>query len=287
MVTATCRGSKTKCLFVTLFLIFTWFWNNAVLAYVHDFVPEGPPLPDFWFAIVPLNTNILRFGEYCIVTCVAMMFLVMAVHPQRWLVTSRVFYILSLLYLGRSFTFSVTLLPLPNNYQKCAPKLNNTSLAELWDRCWRVVAGAGLEVAGLRNTCGDLIYSGHTIALLVACLTVREYAPKRLQTPMSIVAYVLACVGLVAIVTSRLHYTIDVAIAYYFVTRTFWSYHVSVNLLNASEHEEYGDWLSKLFWFPALRYIEGGSVLSPTVLNGHLPTDIRYSKLRDLEAAMA
>lgn len=88
-------------------------------------------------------------------------------------------------------------------------------MGELWDRCWRVVAGAGLEVAGLRNACGDLIYSGHTIALMIACLTVSEYAPKRLQAPMSSVVSLLAGFGVVGIVTSRLHYTIDVAIAYY------------------------------------------------------------------------
>lgn len=89
MVTATCRGSKTKCFFVTLFLIFTWFWNNAVLAFVHDLVPEAPPLPDAWFSLVPLNISILHYAEYSIVTCVALCFLVMAVHPQRWLVISR------------------------------------------------------------------------------------------------------------------------------------------------------------------------------------------------------
>lgn len=73
------------------------------------------------------------------------------------------------------------------------------------------------------------------------------------------------------------------------VTRTFWWYHVSVNLLSVQEHEEYGDWVSKIFWFPALRYIEGGSSLTKTVLNGVLPAaeSIRYSKLRDMEAAMA
>lgn len=87
--------------------------------------------------------------------------------------------------------------------------------------------------------CGDYIYSGHTIVLVVSALFISECkcslnslagygrfadSPRRFW-PLHWAAWLAAAVGVAFLVVSRGHYTIDVILSYFVCTRVFWSYH--------------------------------------------------------------
>lgn len=57
------------------------------------------------------------------------------------------------------------------------------------------------------TTCGDLVYSGHTVGFLMCALTFRYFTQERLWAS---IVWVLTGCGLVCIIASRLHYTRDV-----------------------------------------------------------------------------
>ena len=71
----------------------------------------------------------------------------------------------------------------------------------------------------LEDTCGDLMFSGHTVGLWVAWLTLYEYSRYRIVILLS---FFLAGAGTVVIVGTMFHYTLDVSVAV-FVTYTCWT----------------------------------------------------------------
>ena len=86
-------------------------------------------------------------------------------------------------------------------------------------------------------TCGDMVFSGHTVFLIMALCVFRTYCRlERTDTPftrfvpkwfMGLVRKIIYCLvggGLVAIIATRLHYTLDVLIAAYLTERS-WSYY--------------------------------------------------------------
>ena len=57
----------------------------------------------------------------------------------------------------------------------CAPQLNHTiSFLELISRVVTIVSGGGLSMNGKQIYCGDFIFSGHTMVLMMAFFVVRE-----------------------------------------------------------------------------------------------------------------
>lgn len=68
------------------------------------------------------------------------------------------------------------------------------------------------------TTCGDLIFSGHTVAFLLSALVVRKYTrPMWLEAG----AWAFTACGLLAVITSRLHYTRDVVTAVLVITTVY------------------------------------------------------------------
>lgn len=68
------------------------------------------------------------------------------------------------------------------------------------------------------TTCGDLIFSGHTVAFMLSALVVRKYT-KPMWLEAGVWAFTFC--GLLAVITSRLHYTRDVITAILVVTTVF------------------------------------------------------------------
>jgi hypothetical protein len=92
------------------------------------------------------------------------------------------------------------------------------------------------------TTCGDLIFSGHTVAFTLSALVVRRYT-KPAWIEAAVWAFT-AC-GLAAVITSRLHYSRDVVTALYIVFTVYYVMHVALF--------ERVDRILKLRW---LRYFE-------------------------------
>lgn len=92
----------------------------------------------------------------------------------RFIVFRRVFLILSLLYLMRAITMYITVLPVASKTYYCSPKANQTSAYLVTTRVLQLISGFGLSVNGKHTYCGDYIYSGHTVVLVLSYLLISE-----------------------------------------------------------------------------------------------------------------
>lgn len=143
----------------------------------------------------------------------------------------------------------VTVLPIASKTYYCSPKSNETSPLMIAKRVLSLMSGFGLSVNGKHVYCGDFIYSGHTVTLVLSYLFIAECkfdykngtiiryfyfftdTPKKLY-PLHWFYWVLAIVGVVMLQLSHGHYTVDVIIAYFITTRIFWTYHTLANNAN-------------------------------------------------------
>ena len=158
-----------------LFLIFGFLVTTFSLALTHDRVPDYDPLPD----IVLDNTTYHQWGlkasEIIIIISIVLALITVLFHTHRMIVIRRVFLILGLLYMYRGLTMFVTVLPISDKNYECAPQLNHTiSFLELISRVVTIVSGGGLSMNGKQIYCGDFIFSGHTMVLMMAFFVVRE-----------------------------------------------------------------------------------------------------------------
>uniref|UniRef100_A0A183GRG4 PAP2_C domain-containing protein n=2 Tax=Heligmosomoides polygyrus TaxID=6339 RepID=A0A183GRG4_HELPZ len=147
---------------------------------------------------------------------------------HRWIVFRRLMMVGSLLYLMRCVTMIVTQVPVADPNFLCAPKYGEN--ATFWNvvlRGLKMVSGVGLNVRGKYTLCGDYIYSGHTIVLVISALFIGEYSPRRWRI-LHMFFWVVALVGVIFLVISRGHYTLDVILSYFICTRVFWNYHTMV-----------------------------------------------------------
>uniref|UniRef100_T1GRA6 Sphingomyelin synthase-like domain-containing protein n=1 Tax=Megaselia scalaris TaxID=36166 RepID=T1GRA6_MEGSC len=94
----------------------------------------------------------------------------------KYIVMRRIFLIVAVLYFMRSITMYVTVLPVSSTTYFCSPKSNNTTPLELAKRVFQLLSGFGLSINGKHTYCGDYIYSGHTVILVLGYLIIAEYA---------------------------------------------------------------------------------------------------------------
>ena len=93
----------------------------------------------------------------------------------RFIILRRICVIVGLLYLYRAVTMIVTVLPSANPEYHCDPKLNHTiSSSEVLHRVVKILSGFGLSINGQHVYCGDFIFSGHTMILVLCYLIIQE-----------------------------------------------------------------------------------------------------------------
>ncbi|VDN55767.1 unnamed protein product [Dracunculus medinensis] len=217
-------SSEDNC--ALLILVIIGFFNDFVLSVVHERVPEQPPLPDIVFERTPYIPQALVFSEYLILISLFIMLLITIFHKYRWIILRRIACIGSLLYFGRCVTILATQVPVADSNYYCSPKFkdDNYTFWNVFLRSLQIVGGVGLKINGKHTLCGDYIYSGHTIVFVISCLFIREYSPRRWK-PLHFLSILISMVGVILLLISRGHYTIDVIISYWISTRIFWIYH--------------------------------------------------------------
>ena len=145
------------------------------IALTHERVPDYDPLPDVILDHVQYREWGLHVSEVLIVVNMVLAVVVVVLHKHRTTVLRRIFVILGLLYMYRSVTMSITVLPKSDRLYPCAPKLNHTiTFSELMSRVLTIAAGGGLSLNGTQKYCGDFIFSGHTMVLMMAFFVIRE-----------------------------------------------------------------------------------------------------------------
>ena len=95
----------------------------------------------------------------------------------RFIVLRRVFLLVGLHYYYRSITMFLTVLPVADvSYREnyCMPPSNDTTPAVIAQRVIKLLSGMGLAINGKHVYCGDYIYSGHTMTLIMGYLVIKH-----------------------------------------------------------------------------------------------------------------
>jgi len=124
----------------------------------------------------------------------------------------------------------VTSLPIPGHYITCKHKYDgNISIATFVYNIFKVLLGGGTHISGSGTACGDYLFSGHTVILLVCTIFTVHYSKSlwnyRFYKTWKYLNIMITVVGVFGVILSHEHYTIDVICAYYVTTTLIWTYH--------------------------------------------------------------
>lgn len=252
---------RTKTVVAALLLFASSLCTSFSLTFLNEVVPRDRPVPDLVFQLVPIQEWAWPMSDVLVVSMASFCGILILLHKYRWIIMRRVFLIAAVLYFLRALAMLVTWMPLSDRsmLNKCitpqsdrfystpaqsdrseAPANDETTLRVPWSiiglRMWQYGISLGfVGVESNRVLCGDYIYSGHTLMYVLTTLTLRTYMPRTGIFALLRYAYPLATIiGMAFVVISRLHYTIDVLVAYWMTTLTFWCYHLLIALPRSS-----------------------------------------------------
>ncbi|XP_015586258.1 sphingomyelin synthase-related 1 isoform X2 [Cephus cinctus] len=250
--------------FISLAYLFVVTWITAfVMVIVHDRVPDMkkyPPLPDIFLDNVP---HIPWAFDMCEVTgtiLFAIWLTVLIFHKYRFILLRRFFALSGTVFLLRCVTMLITSLSVPGAHLQCQPRnvpaeewSSGTAYKELYNKIamayviWR---GAGMSIQGVR-TCGDYMFSGHTVALTMLNFFITEYTSRQLYF-LHTFTWMLNMFGIFFILAAHEHYSIDVFVAFYITSRLFLYYHTLANNQALMQRDSN----RTRIWFPLFSFFE-------------------------------
>lgn len=241
-----------------IFVLIAFIFTTTSLSITHELRnPSAQPLPDLVLdRLLPYHRWALDVSEILIMITTIVAALVVVFHKHRCIIIRRVCVIVGLLYLYRAVTMIVTVLPSANPAYICDKQLNHTiSTTEVLHRVLKIMSGFGLTINGQHVYCGDFIFSGHTMILVLCYLIVSEYTPRRLRL-LHWLLWAVAAAGVGMLMLARGHYTIDVIIAY-FVTTRLWILHNTMIASRQLQQQRSGvNYLSRLWWWRLVVWFE-------------------------------
>jgi hypothetical protein len=185
------------------------------------------PLRDFGFAILPDLSRIPKLPDYLLEAFMGLMILFNIIMRDKKgnllkygsiVLLRRILFIIGFVYLLRGFCFFVTSLPNPNS--TCTLQYPRGGVGSYFMLLLRMVSGSV-------TACTDNIYSGHTSWVIVCLMTFHIYQSR---IWIIICAYLMAFTVLFAIISTHLHYTVDVIVAIIVSSSIYLSYHYLVLL---------------------------------------------------------
>ncbi|XP_069467076.1 sphingomyelin synthase-related protein 1 isoform X2 [Ambystoma mexicanum] len=235
-----------SCIYVFIVFGFTSF----VMVIVHERVPDMqtyPPLPDIFLDSVPRIPWAFAMTEMCGVVLCYIWLLVLLLHKHRSILLRRLCSLMGTVFMLRCVTMFVTSLSVPGQHLQCSGKLYGNMWAKL-QRAFAIWSGFGMTLTGV-HTCGDYMFSGHTVVLTMLNFFVTEYTPRSWNF-LHTLSWVLNLFGIFFILAAHEHYSIDVFIAFYITTRLFLYYHTLANT-RAYQHSR-----RARIWFPLFSFFE-------------------------------
>ncbi|KAJ1144468.1 hypothetical protein NDU88_010766 [Pleurodeles waltl] len=235
-----------SCIYVFIVFGFTSF----VMVIVHERVPDMqtyPPLPDIFLDSVPRIPWAFAMTEMCGVVLCYIWLLVLLLHKHRSILLRRLCSLMGTVFMLRCVTMFVTSLSVPGQHLQCSGKLYDNMWAKL-QRAFAIWSGFGMTLTGV-HTCGDYMFSGHTVVLTMLNFFVTEYTPRSWNF-LHTLSWVLNLFGIFFILAAHEHYSIDVFIAFYITTRLFLYYHTLANT-RAYQHSR-----RARIWFPMFSFFE-------------------------------
>lgn len=128
------------------------------------------------------------------------------------LVLRRQLFIIGTCYLIRAPFVLMTVLP--NPLTSCKTQITSSLFYD-----------AFLQFAQLRTSCGDVLFSGHTIVFLIAGLSWSTYPLSPITTW---IAWIFTSLGITVLVASTYHYTVDCVVGVIVVSLVWKLYHFVV-----------------------------------------------------------
>ncbi|XP_015784518.2 sphingomyelin synthase-related protein 1-like [Tetranychus urticae] len=235
------------------FFMVTWI-TAFVMVIVHDRVPDMqtyPPLPDIFLDNVPLIPWAFQMCELCGVALFLIWSFILIFHKHRFILLRRMFSLFGSVFLLRCVTMLITSLSVPGRHLKCTARPYGSWIERL-HQAYLIWAGGGMSIKGVR-TCGDYMFSGHTVTLTLLNFFITEYTPSRMYY-IHTLSWVLNLFGVFFILAAHEHYSIDVFIAFYISTRLFLYYHTLAN--NRALYQR--DRKRTRIWFPLFYFFESG-----------------------------
>lgn len=241
-------------------VVVTWI-TAFVMVIVHDRVPDMkkyPPLPDIFLDNVP---HIPWAFDMCEVTgtfLFTIWLIVLLFHKHRFILMRRFFALSGTVFLLRCVTMLITSLSVPGAHLQCQPRSYpgsgvNTFTSDLafkLTQAYYIWRGAGMSIQGVR-TCGDYMFSGHTVALTMLNFFITEYTPRHLYF-LHTLTWIMNMFGVFFILAAHEHYSIDVFVAFYITSRLFLYYHTLSNNQALMQRDS----TRTRIWFPLFSYFE-------------------------------
>jgi len=232
-------------------------WLTAlVMTVVHDRVPDMnkyPPLPDIILDNVPHIAWAFEMTEITGMTLLVIWILVVLFHKHRFIISRRFFAIAGTIFLLRCVTMLITSLSVPGVHLDCKPRPYG-NWANRLHNAFIIWSGAGMTLQGVR-TCGDYMFSGHTVSLTLLNFFITEYTSRRIYF-LHTFTWLCNCFGVFFILAAHEHYSIDVFVAFYISSRLFLYYHTLVNNRAVSKYQESFDAKRTWFYFPLFSFFE-------------------------------
>jgi len=212
-----------------VYLVAVCFVTAFTMSIVHDRVPDPgtyPPLPDIFLNNIAHISWAFGVAEYLIIVLAVMFVIVVLLHKHRAIMLIRFNAIAGTVFLLRCVTMYVTALSVPGVHLKCNVRVGST-LEEKMYHSWKIMMNFGLSMSGVR-TCGDYMFSGHTIVLTLLNFFILNYTPADWRG-LQYITWFLNITGMFLILAGHEHYSIDVLIAFYISSRLFLYYHSLAN----------------------------------------------------------
>merc|ERR1719400_484123 len=253
------KPERWKTLLAFLYVLLVSWVTAFVMVIVHDRVPDMekyPPLPDIILDNVPHIPWAFQMCELTGMILFSLWVLVVLFHKHRFILMRRFFSISGTIFMLRCVTMLITSLSVPGTHLECQPR----PYGDLWNKvhnAYIIWTGAGMSLQGVR-TCGDYMFSGHTVSLTLLNFFITEYTSRKIYF-LHTFTWLCNCFGIFFILAAHEHYSIDVFIAFYITSRLFLYYHTLVNNRAVSKYQEVKtsfDAKRTWFYFPLFSFFE-------------------------------
>lgn len=273
------KPERWKAVLAFLYVLMVSWLTAFVMVIVHDRVPDMetyPPLPDILLDNIPHIPWAFEMCEVSGMTLLVVWLLVVIFHRHRFILLRRFFSISGTIFLLRCVTMLITSLSVPGKHLECAPRPYGDVYNKLYN-AFVIWTGAGLTLQGVR-TCGDYMFSGHTVGLTLLNFFITEYTSRKLYM-LHTFTWICNVFGVFFILAAHEHYSIDVFVAFYITSRLFMYYHTLANQQQPTGQDESSlPTLDKLtdeaqktwMWFPLFSFFESG------VNGGKIPNEFGW-----------
>ncbi|KAK4472265.1 hypothetical protein MN116_003534 [Schistosoma mekongi] len=248
------KSKSWKLIISAFYFLFSTCITSFVMVLAHERLPDMsryPPLPDLFLDNLPHISWGFAAAEWVGIVLSAIWITILIFHKYRWILVRRFFVLIGTVLLLRSVTMIITSLSVPGKHlaDHCSPYIVKNQTERL-KRVLNIWLGMGMSISGIQ-TCGDYMFSGHTVCLTLLNFFITEYSPSKLHL-LHTFSWVLNIFGVFFILACHEHYSIDVFVAIYVTSRLFLYYHclASSNVLHQPGRER------AMIWFPLFSFME-------------------------------